>query len=98
MTKPNKSAVPSIIPANGHGEDATPDDESRHARFPHLNPLPEGEEANESLREFHVKVISLTSFKFQCRHHSYLMSLELQFTSAVVGKRDVSCGCQVKYF
>jgi pyruvate ferredoxin oxidoreductase beta subunit len=25
-----------------------------HARFPHLNPLPEGEEANESLREFHV--------------------------------------------
>ena len=46
-----------IIPSqhtDGHGEDATPDDESRHARFPHLNPLPEGEEANESLREFHV--------------------------------------------
>jgi hypothetical protein len=43
------------LASNGHGEDATPDDESRHARFPHLNPLPEGEEANESLREFHVK-------------------------------------------
>ena len=42
---------------NGHGEDATPDDESRHARFPHLNPLPEGEEANESLREFYVNKI-----------------------------------------
>ncbi|MDP4028713.1 MAG: hypothetical protein Q8P42_07080 [Gallionella sp.] len=34
---------------------ATPDNETRHARFPHLNPLPQaGEEANESLREFHV--------------------------------------------
>ncbi len=37
---------------NGYGEDAT--DITRHTRFPHLNPLPEGEEANESLRKFHV--------------------------------------------
>ncbi|MFZ2162461.1 MAG: formate dehydrogenase, partial [Sideroxyarcus sp.] len=29
-------------------------DTNGHARFPHLNPLPEGEEAIESLREFHV--------------------------------------------
>ncbi len=28
--------------------------QTRHARFPHLNPLPEGEEANERSREFHV--------------------------------------------
>ena len=49
---------------NGHGKYATPDsekllaghpNETRHARFPHLNPLPQaGEEANESLREFQV--------------------------------------------
>jgi hypothetical protein len=60
---------------NEHGE-ATPDNETRHARFPHLSPLVEqlairlnrqkktakslvipqaGEEANDSLREFHVK-------------------------------------------
>ncbi|MDP2758868.1 MAG: MgtC/SapB family protein [Sideroxyarcus sp.] len=40
---------------NGHGKCATPDYETCHARFPHLNPLPQaGEEANESLREFHV--------------------------------------------
>lgn len=40
-----------------HGRDATPDDETCLARFPHLNPLPQaGEEAIESLREeFHVK-------------------------------------------
>src|ERR1039458_335240 len=40
---------------NVHGKDAAPDDETRHARFPLLNPLPlAGEEANESRREFHV--------------------------------------------
>ena len=34
---------------------ATTDNETRHARFPLPNPLPQaGEEANESLREFHV--------------------------------------------
>ncbi|CAH1071754.1 hypothetical protein NTG1052_160003 [Candidatus Nitrotoga sp. 1052] len=38
-----------------HGKDAAPDDKTRHARFPHPNLLPVGEEANESLREFHVK-------------------------------------------
>ena len=39
---------------NGHGKDAAPGDTTRHARFPHPIPLPEGEGANESLREFHV--------------------------------------------
>ncbi|MDH4215940.1 MAG: hypothetical protein OEV23_03460 [Gallionella sp.] len=40
---------------NGYGKDVTPYIENRHARFPHLNPLPlAGEEANEALREFHV--------------------------------------------
>ena len=42
---------------NGHGKDAAPDDEIRHARFPLPNPLPQaGEGANESLREFYVNV------------------------------------------
>jgi hypothetical protein len=39
---------------DGHGKDAAPDDGNRHARLPHPNPLPGGEGANESLREFHV--------------------------------------------
>ena len=40
---------------NGHGDNAAHDNETRHARFPHPNPLPQaGEGANESLREFHV--------------------------------------------
>src|SRR3989338_8398978 len=40
---------------NGHGKDATPDNETRHARFPLSNfPPHAGERANESLREFHV--------------------------------------------
>ncbi len=34
---------------NGHG------DEARHARFPHPNPLPEGEGTNERSREFKIK-------------------------------------------
>ena len=46
---------------NGHGKDAAPDDEIRHARFPLPNPLPNplpqaGEGVNESLREFYVNV------------------------------------------
>ncbi|MFM2396887.1 MAG: 3,4-dihydroxy-2-butanone-4-phosphate synthase [Pseudomonadota bacterium] len=41
--------------ANGHGKVAAHNDDTRHAHSPHLNPLPEGEEANESRREFHVK-------------------------------------------
>ena len=44
-----------ILP-NGHGKDATPDNETRHARFPLSNFPPQaGERANGSLREFHVK-------------------------------------------
>jgi SEC-C motif-containing protein len=39
---------------NAHGKDATPDNKTCHARFPHPNPLPEGEETNERLREFHI--------------------------------------------
>jgi [NiFe] hydrogenase diaphorase moiety small subunit len=46
-----------VILANVHGKYAIPDDETRHARFPLPNPLPQaGEGANESLREFHVNV------------------------------------------
>ncbi len=44
------------IASNGHGDYVNHDDNTRHVRFPHLNPLPEGEETNERLREFHVKV------------------------------------------
>jgi len=41
---------------NGHGKDATTNNETRHARFPLSNFPPQaGERANESLREFHVK-------------------------------------------
>jgi len=47
---------------NGHGKDAAPDNETRHARFPHpncplatLSPTQAGEGANEALRVFHVK-------------------------------------------
>ena len=40
---------------NGHGKCAAPDDETCHARFPLSNFPPEGERANESLREFRVK-------------------------------------------
>ena len=48
-----------ISHANGHGKCATPDYETCHARSPHLNPLPQaGEEANESLREFHVDALN----------------------------------------
>jgi len=40
---------------NGYGKYATPDNEARHARFPHPNLPPlAGEGANETLREFHV--------------------------------------------
>src|SRR5450759_4536804 len=40
---------------NVHGRNTTSDDETRHARFPLPNPLPQaGEGANESLRELHV--------------------------------------------
>ena len=40
---------------NRYGEVSATDDESRHARFPLPNPLPQaGEGANESLREIHV--------------------------------------------
>ena len=44
------------LPApNGHGKEASRDDETRHARFPLPNPLPQaGEGANEPLRELHI--------------------------------------------
>jgi len=42
---------------NGHGNCATSKNETRDARFPLSNPPPEGEGANESLREFHVNEI-----------------------------------------
>ncbi len=45
------------IPApNGHGNNATPDNETRHARsLTPVPPLPKGEGYDSSLREFHVK-------------------------------------------
>ena len=39
--------------SSGHDRNVTSDDETCHARFPHPNPPPKGEGANESLREFH---------------------------------------------
>jgi len=48
--------------SNGHGKDAAPDNETRHAGFLHpncplatLSPPQAGEGANEAPREFHVK-------------------------------------------
>ena len=50
---------------NGHGNYAAHDNETRHARFPHPNPLPQaGEGANESLREFHVKGYPALKLRF----------------------------------
>ncbi|CAH1079413.1 hypothetical protein NTG1052_350071 [Candidatus Nitrotoga sp. 1052] len=46
---------------NVHGNNAAPDDKTRHARFPHTNLLPVGEGANESLREFHVNQLTCMS-------------------------------------
>lgn len=40
---------------DGHGRSATLQDKTCHIRFPHPTPPPEGEKANESLREFHIK-------------------------------------------
>jgi len=39
---------------NDHDKDVIPGNEASHARFPHPNPPPEGEGANESLRKFHI--------------------------------------------
>ena len=45
---------------NGQDKNATPDNETRHARFPLFNFPPHAwERANESLREFHVKAFNL---------------------------------------
>jgi len=44
-----------IILTNGHGKRATPENKTRHTRFPHSSSLPEGERDRVSLREFHVK-------------------------------------------
>ena len=53
---------------NGHGKNAAPDDETRHARFPLPNPLPQaGEGANESLREFHVSA-DITALEAELDH------------------------------
>ena len=43
---------------NGHGKCAAPDDETCHTRFPLSNFPPKGERANESLREFHFRLIN----------------------------------------
>jgi len=47
--------APRINRYNRHGEVSVTDDETRHARFPLPNPLPQASEgASESLREIHV--------------------------------------------
>ena len=47
-----------VIAPNGHGKDAAPDNETRHARFPLSNLPPQaGEKANEPLREFRGKQV-----------------------------------------
>ena len=81
----SREALVSILrerQSNGHGEQSPLDNEARHARFPLLNPLPQaGEEANESLREFHVKQetevfaygrlpLAFSARCFTARHHN----------------------------
>ena len=53
----SRKAEPLPTQPNGHGNCATPKNETRDARFPLPNPPPEGEGAIESLREFHSKEI-----------------------------------------
>ena len=62
----SRKAAPLPLQPNGHGDCATPKNETRDARFSLPNPPPESEKllagypeegANESLREFHVKEI-----------------------------------------
>jgi len=50
-------AVPHFLNTlpNGYGRNAAPDNETSHTHFPHPNPPPKGEGANESLRELFVK-------------------------------------------
>jgi KDO2-lipid IV(A) lauroyltransferase len=52
----NRYKVPrGVLPPNGHGNSADPENEIRDVRFPLPNPLPQAVEgANESLRESHV--------------------------------------------
>jgi two-component system chemotaxis response regulator CheB len=53
--QPAPKAALAAMP-NGHDQDAAPNNEARHARFPLSNFPPQaGERANESLRELHVK-------------------------------------------
>jgi two-component system response regulator PhcR len=53
------------IHSNEHGNDDTPDDETRHARFPLSRPLPPaGEGDKDSLREFHVKYGTTVTLNF----------------------------------
>ena len=75
-----------LHPPNGHGSNATPDNETRHARFPLPNPLPQaGEGANESLREVFVKGDLPTQY-FEVRdpkvfsqgESSYLLAIALR--------------------
>ena len=64
------AAYAMVVDANGHGKDVTPDNETRHARFPLSNFPPQaGERANESLREIHVKDKKAAAFY---QHHGFI--------------------------
>ena len=97
---------------NGHGKCVAPDNETYHARFPHLNPLdvttshstklpktaakslviPQaGEEAIESLREFHVSQRSaqdVSEARICC--FSFGVSVCANLTAAMICSRTAS--------
>ncbi len=65
---------------NWYEKKVTPDNRTRLARFPHPNPLPEGEGKIVSLREFHVKGAAVLALG-TIAHHAVLMALQLRKSS-----------------
>ncbi len=65
---------------------------NRHARFPHPNPLPEGEGANESLREFHIKEDILRSAAAVERYseHSVAKAIVAEAVTQQLNYRDIA--------
>jgi len=66
---------------DGHGDDATPDNEIRHTRFPLSSSLPQaGERDRVSLREFHVNNAGpSTAKKTGTRRRPFFGSLHYRF-------------------
>ena len=59
---PVKTGLPAYLDwvtreTDRHGKETVSENETCHARPPHPNPPPEGEGANESLREFHTNAL-----------------------------------------